>query len=316
MRSTPTIGVVVPTIGASPYLRETLESLRRDGGDRVRIVLVHQGERPLPDVGGWVEEVLRLESNLGFAAATNRGLQRVEGDLVALVNDDVIVEAGWLGALVAAFEVELRLAAAQGVNLRLEAPERVDGCGIGWNSSWQAVQLGHDELAPAAESPPREVFGVSATAALYRRAALDAIALPGGQVLDETLGSYYEDVDLAIRLRAAQWNARVVPAARARHAGSTTGARRPVRRWTQIYGNRLLVLSRMLGADVRAVWPEVLRRDLRDLAGACLRFDGARALGILFGWGRAVRARNRSAPSRAPLIPLGELARWRAENTR
>ncbi len=47
-----------------------------------------------------------------------------------------------------------------------------------------------------------EIFGVSATAAVYRREALRAVA-SGGEVFDPRLGSYYEDVDLAGRLRAA-----------------------------------------------------------------------------------------------------------------
>ena len=42
-----------------------------------------------------------------------------------------------------------------------------------------ALQVGHGEPAPPPDSAPREVFGVSATAAVYRRTALEAVALDG-----------------------------------------------------------------------------------------------------------------------------------------
>src|SRR5262249_20868677 len=135
-----------------------------------------------------------------------------------------------------------------GVNLVLDESGRVDGWGLGWNRALQAVQLGHGEAAPPLTAPMREVFGVSATAARYRREALAAVALPGGQVFDERLGSYYEDADLACRLRAAGWTALSVPAARARHAGSMTsgiagtGSALARARWANVYGNRYLVV--------------------------------------------------------------------------
>ena len=67
-------------------------------------------------------------------------------------------------------------------------------CGIDWNPWWQAVQIGHGRPAPPVTAEPREIFGVSATAALYRRAALQDL---GEETFDPDLGSYYEDVDLA-----------------------------------------------------------------------------------------------------------------------
>lgn len=289
-----TAAAVVPTLNASPYLLPCLEALRRDGGPSLEIVLVDQGEVPVELPAGLVDRIVRPGRNLGFTGGTNAGIAASSAPLVATVNDDALVEPGWLDALARALAAEPRAAAAQGVNVMLGSPGRADGCGLAWNRWMQAVQVGHGEPAPepGAGLPAREVFGVSATAALYRREALAAVS-SSGNVFDPRLGSYYEDVELAARLRRAGWTALLVPAARARHAGSVTGqglgGRRGRERWALVYGNRYPAAARWLGAGLWRALPRMLARDLLDLGTAALCGDGARAAGIALGWGRAAR---------------------------
>jgi len=277
---------VVPTLGRSPWLVPCLEALRRDGGPDLQVVVVDQGGTDLP--AGLADLVLRPGRNLGFAAGTNLGIAAAAGGLVAAVNDDVLVEPGWLAALTSALDADPGAAAAQGANLLLDDPRLADGCGLVWNRWWQAVQIGHGRPAPDAAAPVREVFGVSATAALYRRSALEAVAL-AGEVFDPRFGSYYEDVDLAVRLRAAGWRSLAVPAARARHAGSVTGSTLGRERWSRVYGNRYLAAAGLLGGSFWPRLPWMAVRDLIDLGKAVLALDGSRAAGIAAGWGRAVR---------------------------
>lgn len=304
--------MVVPTVGGSPYLGRCLEALRRDGGEALELVVVHQGpsEPELPP--GLADQLLRLPEPLGFAAATNRGLAAGRGRWLATVNDDAVVEPGWTAALRAALEGAPRAAAAQGVNLLLADPARCDGCGLAFNRRWQAVQLGRG--GPPPQGAAREVFGVSATAALFRRRALQSVALDDGATFDPALGSYYEDVDLACRLRAAGWSALSVPRARALHAGSLTGARLGWRRWALLTGNRWLVLARLLGSRLRRQLPRVARADLGELAGALRRGDGAALAGIPAGWLRAARRLRHFAHRGAPAVAEAELDRLAAEH--
>jgi GT2 family glycosyltransferase len=281
------VTAVVPTLGRSPLLVPCLEALRREGMKIVlEIILVDQGETAVEIPTGLADRILRPGRNLGFAAGTNLGIADASGEGIATVNDDAVVEPGWLAVLVAALEADPGVAAVQGVNLQLNAPDQVDGCGIAWNRWWQAVQIDHGRTAPPVSSEMREVFGVSATAALYRRAALE------GEAFDPRLGSYYEDVDLAVRLRAAGWRSLLVPAARVRHGGSVTGRTLSRERWRLIYGNRYLVASRLLGRGFLARLPILALRDGIDLGRAVLRGDRELAAGIVGGWGRALRLRS------------------------
>lgn len=280
-----TVSAVVPTLGRSPWLLLCLEALRGEG---VEVIVVDQGETAIELPAGLADRVLRPGRNLGFAGGTNLGISASSSELVATVNDDVLVEKGWAAALTQALEIDPRIGAVQGVTLMMDDPGRADGSGIAWNRWWQAVQVGHGLPAPAVSEPVREIFGVSATVALYRRSALQAVALDG-HVFDPRLISYYEDVELAVRLRAAGWRSLLVPSARARHAGSATGGTMSRERWRLIYGNRWLATSRSLG---RGFWPRVpwmLLRDVLDLARAAGSGDRARVSGIAAGWGRAIR---------------------------
>jgi GT2 family glycosyltransferase len=278
------VTAVIPTLGRSPWLVPCLEALRQDAPE-TEILLIDQGEIPAEIPHGLVDRVLRPGRNLGFAAATNLGIAASSRDFVAAVNDDALIEPGWTAGLVEALDREPLAAAAQGVNLILDSPHLVDGCGIEWNRWTQAVQVGHREPAPDRAGPGREILGVSATAALYRRQALLALRR---EPFDPGLVSYYEDVDLAVRLRAAGWTALLVPAARARHAGSVTGATMSRERWRLLYGNRWIVARRAFGRGFWLRLPRMALRDLLDLLRALLSLDRARAAGILAGWARAL----------------------------
>ena len=123
-------------------------------------------------------------------------------------------------------------------------------------------------------APLLPVPGVSATAALFRR---ETFLGAGG--FAESFFAWYEDVDLSLRLRRAGARFACVPAARARHAGTATGRRRPVERWSRLFANRLRTLRRNFDP---AALPPLL---LRPAAGASL----GPAAGEI-GWRRALAA--------------------------
>lgn len=288
------IAVVVPSLGASPLQEEALAALRAAATVRpFALFWVHQGDREPPRLAAG-EILVRLPAAVGFSRAANAGFAAAgEVDYLGVVNDDAVVERDWLAILAAALDTEPALGAVQGVNLLADSPALADGCGIGWNRGWQAIQLGHGEPAPPPDREPFEIFGVSATAALYRRAALEAVRLGAGTVFDPHLDAYYEDVDLAVRLRGRGATARCLPGARAAHAGGATAGREPLRRAARIRGNRFLVLARLAGG----AWPRLLARaaarELADAVRAALRFDLPALAGQIAGGG----GRSASCPA-------------------
>jgi GT2 family glycosyltransferase len=114
----PHIGVVVVHFGATDLTLRCLTALVRDRqSPPTRIVVVDNG----PGVG--VEALVRRElpgvevcapgRNVGFAAGANRGIEMLDDvDLIALVNNDAVVDPGWLNPLVEALESDSGLASA------------------------------------------------------------------------------------------------------------------------------------------------------------------------------------------------------------
>lgn len=317
---TPRLSLVVPTVGRSPHFDAATEALLADaatlagGAESIGVVPIdpdRSDPAPSSETTRILERFDRVERapRPGFAAANNVAWAVARGEYVALVNDDAIVSPGWCAALCAALDARPEAAAAQGVVRRLDDPNRIDGAGLGWNGWWQAVQLGHGQEAEtwlAGRSEPWETFGVSATAAVYRRAAVDGVMLGSdrnGTVFDESLFAYYEDVELAIRLRAAGFGALVVPAASALHAGSTSGRTLPFAARPLIHGNRHLVLARALGRAFWTRWPKMLLRDAVD-ALRLLPRDPAGAFGVVAGVARAITNLGGVAHTGHPRPPL------------
>ncbi|WP_300007780.1 mycofactocin biosynthesis glycosyltransferase MftF [Pseudonocardia sp.] len=146
--------------------------------------------------------VLRHAVSRGASASRNAGLAAATTTLVAFLDSDVVPEPGWLEPLLAAFaDPAVGLAAPRIVGL---APIS------GWLGRYEAVHssldLGPD---PALIVPRSRVAYVPSAAMLVRRDA-------AGAGFDEQM-HVAEDVDLVLRMHAAGWRLRYVPAARVAH---------------------------------------------------------------------------------------------------
>ncbi len=135
---------------------------------------------------------LHQERNLGFAAANNRGAREARGEILALLNNDLVLAAGWLPPMLAGLR---RRDVALVGNVQFSAADgTLDHAGIGVDA---AAKVGHLRRPPRPARGTREAFAVTAACCLVRRAEfLDA----GG--FDEAFENGGEDVDLALRLRA------------------------------------------------------------------------------------------------------------------
>jgi hypothetical protein len=237
------VAAVVPNWNGRRWLDGCLASLTAQDRRFDEIVVVDNGStdgsraalaRDWPAV-----RVVALEHNHGFAVAANRGVAAAGGaDAVALVNTDVQLDADWLARTVAALEGDERAGSVATKMVSLRDPGMLDDCGDVLRRDGICEQRGHGRVDDGRWDERGEVFGACAGAALYRRAALDAV---GG--FDERLFAYIEDVDLALRLRLAGWRCRYEPAV-ARHWGGGASAQlgRPVAAWVE--RNTLLVCAR------------------------------------------------------------------------
>jgi len=184
-------------------------------------------------------EVVERPDNGGFAVGVNAGMACTDEDWLLLVNSDMELEPRALERLLAAVGDDDRIGAAA-AQIRFAAdPGTINSAGI----DVDVLGVAADRLVgrPVADggSGAREVFGVSAGAALYRRAMLDDI---GG--FDESFFLYLEDVDVAWRARARGWRALYVPEAVALHRHSASARHGSPVKHFHVGRNRVRVLAK------------------------------------------------------------------------
>jgi GT2 family glycosyltransferase len=227
-----TVAVVIVNWNAGDLLSRCLEALGRQTRppDKVIVVDNASSDQSLTSAGLALHalqtrhdaELIRLPENTGFARANNIAARAArQFDAIALLNPDAFPEPAWLEALVAAAGRHPDVAAFAS-QMRLDAsPDRLDGAGDSYHVSGRAWRNGHQ--APCAEWPAAdaEVFAPCAAAALYRRNAFEEV---GG--FDEQFFCYFEDVDLAFRLRLRGYRCLYVHSAVVRHVSSASSGYR------------------------------------------------------------------------------------------
>ena len=164
-------------------------------------------------------EMLRLDTNTGFVAGVNRGLEIVFGGLepvdgVLLLNQDAILEPGCMEAFADALRRHPR-AGALGAKILYPEDGRIQHAGGHLERPRMAgLHHGHHEPEEIGKyDEEREVEFVTGAAMMLRTEALREVG-----VFNEVFSpGYYEDVDLCDRFRAAGWSVLYVPAARVLH---------------------------------------------------------------------------------------------------
>jgi len=300
----PTIDVVIPVHGGWEHTRRCLAHLAAQTVPHTAIVVDNaspddtlarlRGEFP-------AVRVVEMGENAGFAHAANAGATAGDAELVVLLNNDVDCAPDFLALLAAAF-ADPAVGSAAPLLLR-PGGERIDALGIVADPTLACfVRLQGAPAAAgggaAAGAPP--LLGPHGAAAAYRRRALEQI---GG--FDERIFMYGEDLDVALRLRAAGWRAVALPAARAVHVGGATAGKRSA--WQRERGGfgRGYLLRRYGVLRGRAA-PRALLTELIVVAGdLAISRDAAALRGRLAGWRAAGGLPPRDAPPQPRASGIG-----------
>jgi len=202
----PICSIVIPSYNGRALLERCLAAVfrHRPIAPRMPIEVIVADDGSTDDTLAWLAQIypevraVRLAQNSGFCAAANAGLAAARAPFVQLLNNDAEPTEGWIEAGLAPFADALVGSVAPLVLFRND-PGRVDSAGDAYSPFGWPTKRGHGEPTGLHQGlADREVFGASGSSAFYRASALNKV---GGY--DPLLGAYYEDVDLAFRLRWA-----------------------------------------------------------------------------------------------------------------
>jgi N-acetylglucosaminyl-diphospho-decaprenol L-rhamnosyltransferase len=295
----PGISIVIVSWNSGPFLERSVRSVLDNAGECELIVVDNHSEDAslsfADRLAGRID-VVRNESNLGFAAANNIGWQRSSGTLVLFLNPDAEALPGSVQNLALPLREDPAIWASAG---NLVDPGGAPQAGFNIRSfptlgSVFAEAFFLDEIAPCNPwtrkyrvadfdyGSSQDVDQPAAASLMVRRSALEGL---GG--FDEGYRpAWFEDVDFCKRLRSAGGRIRYVPGARfIHHGGSSLRTLGRGEFLEHFHRNQALYFARHHG--------EATAARVRTFAVAGLRLRAALSLvsPLLRGSGRAACAK-------------------------
>lgn len=261
--------IVIPSQRRADLLRLCLESISRFAPPQTEIIVVDDGSPgaaashaalSFPGV-----RAVRLPRVYGFCVAANRGIATARGAVIELLNDDTQVDRGWAEAALRCF-ADPQVGAVAPLVLRGvpgDTVAEIDSAGDGYDPGGFAWKNGHRQPLTQMYLQRRPVVAASASSVFLRRSALER-----SRLFPERFVSYFEDVDLSLRLQAAGFRIVYEPESRLWHRGGSS------------YGRpRRALVERQSCNEERLFWRHLCRawqwravaRHLAVLAGKAIR---------------------------------------------
>jgi len=244
VESVPDMSIVIVCWNNKAYLEPCLESLYGAGlRSSFDVVVTDNGStdgsqamlrEKFPEV-----LLIQNERNEGLSRASNQGIKATQGRYVLLLNDDTLVNAPSLDAMVEFLETHPEAGAVGGRLLNADGSFQAGYANFSSLSEEFLIASHLGELLwegyPSHEddSQIRPVGWLSSACLLLRREALDKVGL-----LDEEYFIYGDEADLQYRLQQAGWQVYYLPDAYTIHFGG-----RSMNRWRRrkmVYRGKML----------------------------------------------------------------------------
>jgi GT2 family glycosyltransferase len=261
--------------------------------------------------------VLALAENRGFAGGMNAAFAATAAPWLLTLNADALPAADYLGRLLerAAAHPGLAVGSVTGRLVRpaVDGVRRLDACGMFLTRTWRHLDRGSNEPDDGRYPRAERVFGGTGAATLFRRTALDDVAVDG-EFFDPRFHTYREDAELAFRLRERGWEVLYEPAAVAEHRRRVLPERRSVLPARANYNglkNRYLLrlYHQTAGNFLRTLLPATFR-DVVALAYVVLaERTSLPAYAWLWRHRRELLARRRAIQGRRT-VPPAAIDRW------
>ena len=216
------VSIVIPVFNQFLFTQACLASLQEhQGTERFEVIVVDDcSTDETVDVVRGIPGIiyLRNETNSGFIASCNRGADKARGEYLVFLNNDTLVRAGWLCALLDTFAEE-REAGIVGSKLLYPDGRLQEAGGIIWQdaSGWNYGKS--DDPQKPEYNYLREVDYCSAAALMIPKKLFQGL---GGFDL-RYVPAYYEDTDLAFKVRRAGYKVLYQPLSEVIHYEGATG---------------------------------------------------------------------------------------------
>lgn len=213
------VSVIIVTSGAKDYLNRCLDSVKRQSYPGPEVIVIDNSLDPALSAG--IREsfpFVKLYSslrNLYYGPSLNRGIQLSSGEYILCLNDDVSLDKEFIGEALRGFSIKDSVGMISGKILRPDGAT-LDSTGL-FLTPWRtARERGYGKQDRGQFEKEGLIFGVSGSAAFYRKSMLEDIRM-GGNYFDPRFRMFYEDLDISWRAHKRAWQAYYIPQAKALH---------------------------------------------------------------------------------------------------
>ncbi len=196
------VSIIVPVFNHWSDTLACLESILQftDGPTYEVIVSDDASTDETPEMMKWIEGVVysRNDQNLGFIGSCNRAATRARGEFLVFLNNDTVVTAGWLDALLQTFR-DMPGTGLAGPKLIYPDGRLQEAGGVIWHdaSGWNYGKF--DDPDHPRYNFAREVDYCTGACVMVPRALFERF----GGFDSHYKPAYYEDTDLAFKIREA-----------------------------------------------------------------------------------------------------------------
>ncbi len=253
------LSILIPYLGNPTLLENTLVSVleNRPADTEILVVLGRYYEDPY-DLGDEVQFV-PTPNRVALTGCVNFGLSLARGEVVHVLFSGAEVAEGWADSALGHFD-NPSVACVAPLVVDAHVPTRVVAAGVDYLAGGNLQLVDHGKAVPGIARSGASVLGPHPAAAFYRKSAILAVGRFDGEVSDR-----YGALDLAIRLKHANYRTILEPSSQVRLPSEREGAfRRALEaerffwRWAAHFGwGRSLALHAFyLAADgCRMFWP-------------------------------------------------------------
>lgn len=213
------ISIIIPNYNGNKYLKQCLESIYETPKVEYEIIIIDNGSTD--DNYDWLKEdervcFKRLDKNYGFSRGVNEGIRLSKGEYVLLLNNDTVLEKGFLEELLKTIIKDKKVFAVSSKMISYHQRNVIDDAGDEYNLLGWTLKRG-DGKSERRFLKEKAVFSACAGAALYRKKIFDEIGY-----FDENFFAYMEDVDISYRANIYGYKNVYCPEAKVLHIGSAT----------------------------------------------------------------------------------------------
>jgi len=255
----PFVSFVIPLYNHLIETKKMLSTLQASLPDSLSYEIILADDASTDGTGAWLDslndprvKVLKHETNRGFAANNNAAVRVADGEVLGLLNNDLIFSSGWFEPMLAFLESASLNSGLVGNVQRRVSDGEIDHAGVTISPE---AQFSHVRDAPDLHNNHRRAIAVTGACVLILKTDFDAA---GG--FDETFLNGAEDIDLCYKLRAMGKSIQVATQSVVQHHVSLSRKRNT----DQDIRNSRHLFSK---------WGKEIRRDLADVWRCLLTED-------------------------------------------